>query len=310
MERRLTLRKPIVAGIVAVLLVCVALVTSNVVFTRHYLLVSETEGVPGLGPSYWLVLGMVDVFLAGAIVILVSFIVSNARQILLMRRQDSFVDGVTHELKSPLAALRLGLDTLERPNVPTEVRDTLMEQMRGDVDRLQVFIEHILEAGRLQNRERALEREPLDVPLLVRRCIEQIARRHDVSLDRFRVHGPATCVTVTDPVAFEVAVLNLLDNAVKYSPEGAPVEVTVRTGPTNICVDVSDAGVGLARRELKLVFNRFYRVAQTRRVRGTGLGLFVSRGLIRQLGGDIRAYSDGLGSGSRFELSVPLVSPN
>ncbi len=306
MDRRLTLKTPILYGTVAVLFLTAVLIASNIVFTRHYLLVSETEGVPGLGHAYWWLLAMVDLLLAGAIAIMVLFVVANARQILLMRRQDSFVDGVTHELKSPLASLRLGLDTLQRPSVPTEVRDTLLGQMRGDVDRLQLFIEHILEAGRLQNGERTLEREPTDVPEVIARCVSQVERRYDV-VDVIEVEDllGADRMLFTDPVALEVAVLNLLDNAVKYSATPARVHVELARVGGSVRVSVRDEGIGLARAELKLVFNRFYRVAQSRRIRGTGLGLFVSRGLIRQLGGDIKAVSDGPGHGCMFELTLP-----
>lgn len=305
MDRSLTLKTPIIFGTLAVLFLAAVLVASNIVFTRHYLLVSETEGIPSLGHAYWWLLAMVDVMIAGAIAIMVAFIFSNARQILLMRRQDSFVDGVTHELRSPLASVRLGLDTLQRPQVPTDVRDTLLRQMRDDVDRLQLFIDHILEAGRLQNRERAFELEPTDVREVVAQCVSQIHRRHDtrgrIDVDDSALHNP---VIRTDPVALEIAVLNLLDNALKYSSKGAPVVVRLRNDKA-LVIRVEDDGVGLARPELKLVFNRFYRVARSRRIRGVGLGLFVSRGLIRQLGGDIQAHSDGLGEGATFEISLP-----
>jgi hypothetical protein len=111
----------------------------------------------------------------------------------------------------------------------------------------------------------------------------------------------------TDPVALEIAVLNLLDNAAKYSESGTPIRVTVRDDPRGIAVSVGDAGLGLERRELRRVFNRFYRVRSAAGLaRGTGLGLFVSRSLMRQLGGDILATSTGPGEGATFTISLPI----
>ena len=306
--RRLTLRRPILIGTFAIVTTICVVVAWNVFFTRHYLLLREVDGVGALPPAYWLGLALVDVALAAIIASLVAFIVSNARAILLVQRQDSFVDGVTHELKSPLASLRLCLDTLERRELEPAHRARFHETMRHDVDRLQLYIEHILEAGRLQNNERPVEFVPVALGPLVDRCVEQIAERHGVPLSRFRVEGGEEMQTVSDPVAVEIALLNLLDNAVKYSPAAteAPVDVTLRRDGDTFEVAVRDEGSGLERRELRRVFNRFYRVAATRRVRGSGLGLFVSRGLVRQLGGDIVASSEGLGKGSRFALTLPV----
>ena len=306
--RRLTLRRPILIGTFAIVTTICVVVAWNVFFTRHYLLLREVDGVGALPPAYWLGLALVDVALAAIIASLVAFIVSNARAILLVQRQDSFVDGVTHELKSPLASLRLCLDTLERRQLEPANRARFHETMRHDVDRLQLYIEHILEAGRLQNNERPVEFVPVALGPLVDRCVEQIAERHGVPLSRFRVEGGEDMQTVSDPVAVEIALLNLLDNAVKYSSAAteAPVDVTLRRDGDTFEVAVRDEGSGLERRELRRVFNRFYRVAATRRVRGSGLGLFVSRGLVRQLGGDIVASSAGLGKGSRFALTLPV----
>lgn len=306
---RLTLRQPILIGTFAIVMTICVIVAWNVFFTRHYLLLREVDGVGALPPAYWVGLAVVDVALAAIIASLVTFVVTNARAILLVRRQDSFVDGVSHELKSPLASLRLCLDTVERRQLEGEDRARFMKAMRRDVDRLQLFIEHILEAGRLQNNERPVESVTVELAPLVERCVEQIAERHATPRERFCVNVAAGARTVSDPVAIEIALLNLLDNAVKYSASAAssPIGVTLREQSGGFEIAVQDAGSGLARRELKRVFNRFYRVAATRRIRGTGLGLFVSRGLVRRLGGDIVAQSEGVGLGSRFTITLPLV---
>ncbi|MFT6397092.1 MAG: signal transduction histidine kinase [Bradymonadia bacterium] len=293
----------------AVLFTIAVTIACNILFTRHYLFVSESAGIPNLGAGYWLLLALVDVLLAGIIAILVTFVISNARQILLMRRQDSFIDGVTHELRSPLAGIRLALDTLERPNVPEEVVGRLRFGMRDDVERLQLFIDHILEAGRLQNQERPFQVSATDVHAAVERCIARLQDRH------IQVPRPVEMVSElpdeqtveTDPVALEIALLNLLDNAAKYSEPGTAIRVYLRHGSNEVTISVQDEGIGLEKRELKRVFNRFYRVTTAAQLaRGTGLGLFVSRQLMRQLGGNIHGASEGAGKGASFTVSLPL----
>ncbi len=292
----------------AVLFTIAVTIACNILFTRHYLVVSEAAGVPNLGAGYWVVLAAVDLLLAGIITILVTFVISNARQILLMRRQDSFIDGVTHELRSPLASIRLALDTLERPDVPSDVENKLQLGMREDVERLQLFIDHILEAGRLQNRERPFQVSPTDVHAVVEVCIARLQERHVKATRLVEVESelPKGLTVLTDPVALEIALLNLLDNAAKYSEAETAIRVYLRQSSDEVTISVRDSGIGLEKRELKRVFNRFYRVTSAAQLaRGTGLGLFVSRQLMRQLGGNIRAASKGTGLGSSFTISVP-----
>lgn len=312
-SNRLSLRRPILVGGFATLIALAVLVGSNILFTRYYLLATDVDGMQGVPYTFWVLVVLLDVGLVGIMAILVTFIVSNARQILRIRRQDSFVDGVTHELKSPLASLRLALDTLDRRNLSDADRDRFLGVMRRDVDRLQLFIEHILEAGRLQNNERPVELEDTDLIALVDRCVGQIAERHRVPVDTFAVDTDglgAHPVLETDGLAVEIALLNLLDNAVKYADGEPRVELVAGREPSGrVRIAVRDHGVGLERAELTRIFNRFYRVAVTGRIRGTGLGLFVSRGLVRTLGGDLVADSDGPGHGSTFTLTLPATPP-
>jgi len=312
-SNRLSLRRPILIGGFATLITLAVLVGSNILFTRYYLLATDVDDMQGVPYTFWVLVGLLDIGLVGIMAILVTFIVSNARQILRIRRQDSFVDGVTHELKSPLASLRLALDTLDRRNLSDADRDRFLTVMRRDVDRLQQFIEHILEAGRLQNNERPVELGDTDLIVLIDRCIAQIAERHRVPESTFTVDVAALepePILETDELAVEIALLNLLDNAVKYAPDTPRVEVTGRRERSGqVRIDVRDHGVGLAKPELTRIFNRFYRVAVTGRIRGTGLGLFVSRGLVRTLGGDLVADSDGPGHGSTFTLTLPAHPP-
>jgi len=254
------------------------------------------------------------------ITVLVLFSVFLAREIREVRRQTSFIDSVTHELRSPLASIRLGLETLARADLANEQRERLREMMLDDTERLSSFIDDILAASRLEHGD--VEQEVQEVPLraLVEECVVSVARRHRVQADVVEVDVPEQIRVTTDPTALEVVVKNLLDNALKYSDPPYEVRVSARmpAGDT-VVIAVADAGLGIPKRDLKRVFQRFYRVpdqaASSRR--GTGLGLFVVSAVVRSIGGKLRARSEGKGRGTTIEvllpragrLDVPATSP-
>jgi signal transduction histidine kinase len=257
-----------------------------------------------------LVAGIVS--FAVIITVLVLFSVFLAREIREVRRQTSFIDSVTHELRSPLASIRLGLETLARADLASEQRDKLREMMLDDTERLSGFIDAILAASRLEHGE-DIDQEIREVPLrsLVGECVVSVTRRHKVPADAVVVEVPGEIHVRTDPTALEVVVKNLLDNALKYSnpPYEVRVEARVRDRET-VVIAVADTGLGIPRRDLKRVFQRFYRVpdraASSRR--GTGLGLFVASAQVRSLGGRLRARSNGRGSGTTIEVLLPCAA--
>ena len=305
---------PIVVGVVAIVFTVAILVAWNVIFTRYYLL-STGAITTDVGTSHWLMLAVGCLFLLGIITILVLGVIANVRQVLYMRLQKTFIDSVTHELKSPLASIRLGLETMEMREMDPGTRLRFIQMMQHDVDRLQAFIEHILEAGRLEQGEIIVEPRPTQLPQVVEHCLRQIRRRHThIDEGAFTVtwamSDPSRTV-ITDPVALEVVLNNLIDNAIKYSdPDDVRVEVRVLDAPRNrIAIEVSDHGVGLEQKQLKRVFRRFYRVSGQDRssVRGTGLGLYVVRNLVERMGGRVSAHSDGEGCGSTFRVQIPAM---
>ena len=313
--QRIPLWKLILTGVVALVVTVALMLVWNITFTR-YLWASDSQSgdqVSDLGTRFWVLLSVGDVLLAVATVTIVGLFVSTLRQARDLRRQHTFLDSVTHELKSPLTSLRLGLETMLTRQVTPEMREKLCRMMLADVDRLQTFVEHALEAGRLQHNERELQYDPVDLPVLLTRCIDQITHRHRVSADAFRMSwfpAPPDKPVNADRVALDVIVINLLDNAVKYRRDDAPlqVDVVVRLQTHLLQIEIHDCGIGIPAERLHHIFGRFIRLPRRsgRPVRGTGLGLYVVSSLARRMGGRIRAASEGENKGTTMTVELPI----
>ncbi|MGB8330333.1 MAG: HAMP domain-containing sensor histidine kinase [Polyangiales bacterium] len=268
-----------------------------------------TRSADVAGDVWLLVLGALSFVLI--IVVLVLFVVSLARGIIEVRKQDSFIDSVTHELKSPLASLQLCLDTLGREGLDDAAREQLRHMMREDVDRLRAFIDDVLEANRLSYARPGMLNLS-DVPLaqLAEQCAQAVRNRHRLGTDEVCVDVDPELVVTTDRGALEIIVNNLIDNAAKYSDRPARVKVVGRRdSEKKVRLEVSDEGIGIDRKNLKRVFHRFYRVEdqEVRQRRGTGLGLFVVWALVQQLGGDVQAFSEGPGRGTTMRVELPAT---
>jgi signal transduction histidine kinase len=256
----------------------------------------------------WLVAGGI-VSLIIVMSVVVMFSVFLMREILEVRRQQTFIDSVTHELKSPLASIKLCLDTLARAELSSPQREHLRHMMLADVERLSVFMDDILEASRIAHGRRTQLWTTVSIPLLVQRSVEGIQKRYNLPADAIRVDMPADLDITTDPTALETVLKNLLDNAVKYSPAPPHIDVTVRpTDPGQVEFTVTDQGIGIAKSDLKRVFRRFYRIPtdEVYARSGTGLGLFVVAALVRNLGGSIEAHSEGPRLGTSMCVRLPL----
>lgn len=286
---------PIVVGTITVGLAITMLVGWPIV------IVSSDE----IYSTWLLVLGIISLsFILLALVVLIFFVVRERR---LMRRQFGFIDSVTHELKSPLASVKLCLETLKRPDLPADRSGALVDMMLADVDRLSAFIGDVLQANRMLHG-RALSSESVVLLDLIETVAARIGKRHDLFADRFTIEVPAGMAIRTDRLALDTVLTNLLDNAVKYSDPPVDVHVSAqRINSRRIRIDVRDKGIGIARSERKRVFQRFYRTdgEATRRRRGTGLGLYVVRALVRSMRGKVTVFSPGPGRGSTFSIILP-----
>jgi signal transduction histidine kinase len=233
------------------------------------------------------------------------------REVRLNERQSNFVSAVTHELKTPVASLKLYLDTLQLRDLPESRREDFYRTMRQDLDRLHATINNVLNAAMYTDRT-IVDPQPLDFAKVVRRSMDLTRTRHQLPREAFTYEGPETLRLSGDAEALETAILNLLDNAVKYSkdPNLARVEVEVASnGDGQAHLRVRDHGVGMSRGHLRLIFNRFYRIGREvrRSHTGTGLGLFIVKSVVKGHRGTVSADSPGPEKGSTFTITLPGV---
>jgi signal transduction histidine kinase len=256
-----------------------------------------------------LVLGVIFfALLITGVVLNTTFLVREIRR---NEQHDAFINAVTHELKTPIASLRLYLETLKTREVEEVKKKEFYDVMLADSDRLLQTVEQVLHAGRIGDKRRKLNMRKVDIPQLVRDSVELTRTRYKLNENvleyientngnRVRVKG--------DAEELRVAVMNLLDNAVKYSQQEIKISVEVKTiDDKKVIINIKDNGVGIPRSDLKRVFRRFFRV-QGRlmsKVKGTGLGLFIAQSVISKHGGKISAESEGEGKGSTFTIQLP-----
>lgn len=283
-----------VALSVALLIGWIYVILRNLSLTKQYV------------QNTWLLVAGIVSF-AVIVTVLVLFSVFLAREIKEARRQTSFMDSVTHEFRSPLASIHLCLETLARPQIADAQRETLRGMMLADVERLSALVDDILEASRLEHGRAGQNFSRVNLADLIATSVGIVRRRHTIEDGAITVDVPSRLELDTDPTALEIVIKNLVDNAVKYSDPPHRVHVAVTRDPGELRIRVRDDGVGLDRNELKRIFERFYRVSSedVRARRGTGLGLWVVAALVRDMGGRVRASSDGLGKGTTMDVVFP-----
>ena len=249
--------------------------------------------------------------LTAGVVLNTVFLVREVRR---NERQDSFLNAVTHELKTPIASIRLYLETLQRREVPEVQRQEFYKIMLADSDRLLSTVEQVLKAGELGAR-RGQDRILLELAPLVADCIAITLQRYHLPPEAIQLAPVPLGVRLhvrAIPEDLRTAVLNILDNAVKYSPNGVSVLCSIAIFRyTQITLTITDNGLGLAPNHLKRIFKRFYRVPGRNavKIKGTGLGLFLVRTIARQHGGDIAATSPGPNLGTTITVRFPLANP-
>jgi signal transduction histidine kinase len=242
---------------------------------------------------------------------MVLFTVFLVREIRRNEQQDSFLNAVTHELKTPVASIRLYLQTLQTRELDADKRREFYRIMLEDSDRLLHTIEQVLRAGSSRSRFRREARTRVDLGEIARECVA-LART------RFHLDGAAmvyedhtngsAAVVLGNAEELRAAVSNLIDNAVKYSPEEIRVKVGLEpVDGDRVAVRVTDRGIGISSNELKRIFRRFYRTPALGvvRTKGSGLGLFIVRSVAKNHGGRAFAESGGAGQGSTLSIVLP-----
>gem|GEM_PF-61280 len=261
-----------------------------------------------------LVLGIL--FFAALIAGVVLNTVFLVREIRRNERQDSFINAVTHELKTPIASIRLYLETLQRRPVEEAQRQEFYKIMLSDSDRLLATVEQVLQAGQLGQRHRRQNRALVDLGSLIAECIAVTIPRYHLPLDSIvlePIPGGVRLFTLGIFEDLRTVILNILDNAVKYSPEAVHVRCALAIDRyTWVAITLTDQGVGIPPDQLKRIFKRFYRVPgrSIAKIKGTGLGLFLVRTIIRQHGGEVTAISPGPNQGTTITLTLPRANPS
>jgi two-component system, OmpR family, sensor histidine kinase SenX3 len=234
------------------------------------------------------------------------------RELRRSEQHDSFINAVTHELKTPVASIRLHLETLQRRELPEPQKQQFYSLMLSDTDRLTETVEQVLRAGRAGDKRAGREKSEVDFGQLVRDCMDATRTRHHLQPESLRYEEAANNGSELrvrgSAEDLRTAVFNVLDNAIKYSGENIDVRVRLEApDEKRIVLRVQDQGVGIPADDVKRVFKRFYRVTHRSlaHVKGTGLGLFIVKAVAKKHGGKVFAESEGEGQGTTIVLELP-----
>jgi two-component system sensor histidine kinase SenX3 len=284
--------------------VCIAVAAA--VLSTSWIIINWREIVP-------LILGVIFFgFIIAGVILNTIFLVREIRR---NEQQDSFLNAVTHELKTPITSIRLYLETLQKRNVDEAQRHEFYQVMLEDTQRLMGTVESVLRAARVTQKNAPLSRNRVALAPLLQELIDLVRSRYHLSaqaVDWTPDGQPDPQLSVLgDREELSTALLNVLDNAVKYSPTDPCIRVSVVTPDLgHIEIRVRDNGIGIPHGELKRVFRRFYRALTpaSAQVKGSGLGLFIVRAIARRHGGNAYAESEGSGRGTTVTIDLPRNS--
>lgn len=295
-----------VIGIVSMVLVVALAVGWQILVWRDD--TSADTGLSRLDAVLFVLGSLFFLFVAAGLVWLCVKLVLEMR---LNQSQRAFLDAVTHELKTPLASFRLGLETLIRHRLDRRQREQFLGRMAEDLDRLERTVSHVLAAARAEEtlQSRTSQGE-VELKGLLTENIDELRARHNLSDESVQIDVTRPLLVRGDASELGLVFRNLFENAVKYSDQPVQIRVGVEeVSDGRIRVEISDRGIGIPKQELRRIFRRFYRAGRDvqRQVSGLGLGLFVVRSLLRKHGGRIVALSEGAGRGSRFIVTLRPV---
>lgn len=302
MVARRTLHWPITLGVVLIVLV-VALTVGWVIVNVMAALQSTHAA------AYWTALAVGATLLVLVLVGVVMYLILSVKAIRLNQRQSNFIDAVSHELKSPIASLKLYLQTLNRRSVTAEQQADFHRFMLDDLERLDHLIDHLLDAARLEQVASLETSQNVPLDELLTECAQVVCGRYRLPADTLKLKLQSAMVHA--PRAdLEIVFRNLMDNAVKYSGEQPQVEVELLQDDGRVVARIEDHGPGIPAQLRRKIFGRFVRLGSEleRKAPGTGLGLYIVRTLVKRMGGKINVRSRPQATGTVFEVEFPAAA--
>ncbi len=265
----------------------------------------QTEWLPDR--SDWLILTEGIILLVAILIGVYVIFIYWRRQASLYRAQRNFIAQVTHELKSPLASLQLHLETIEMRKPSPPQLDHFVTLMKGDTERLHGLINNLLTASRLEHKDASLNRQPGNLSKLVESYLQQESARFPPE-GRLNWQCQPDLIAEFDAEALQTALRNLLENAILYADGPPQVDISLRASQGMAHLRFADQGRGIDPKYRKKVFKMFYRIRRSdRTIRGSGLGLYIVRNVVRLHGGKVWLDSPGSGQGTTFHLLLPLT---
>lgn len=231
------------------------------------------------------------------------------RQINENRVQDQFIANITHELKSPLASIQLYLETLEARRVPEKKMQEFIQLMIREANRLQGMIDRILGTIRIDQKQLAFDFKLYNMRTIIPDILKEVLTKYQVEIvQNITLDNPESCRCVLDKNAFKIIFINLIDNAIKYAGDKFLLQINCRCLEKYFRIEFIDQGLGIPLKERRRVFRKFYRVYShdAPNIGGTGLGLFITREIIRIHGGKIKAKSTNTSHGTIIQIEIPI----
>lgn len=229
-------------------------------------------------------------------------------QIKLNALYDNFIANVTHELKSPLSSIQLYLETLNSRDVPEEKKKEFYVLMMRDAERLKNLVNSILEIASMDKKKSYRDFEVYKADETIKKIILESATQFQLKEGSIRFSGDAGCDILLDRNSIKTVFDNLVDNSIKYSNSNLQITVLFKRNSKKIEIEFSDNGIGISGDQTKKIFQKFYRIydMDIPNVKGTGLGLYVVREIIKNHKGKVFAFSEGKGKGSKFKIELPI----
>ncbi len=309
LERR-SLRAPITLGVVLIVLI--------VVLAALWIIGNALVALGILTSSlvFSVMVAVGAVLLVGVLAGVIAYLTLTVKAVRLNQRQSNFIDSVTHELKSPIASLKLYLQTMTQRSVDERQQQDFHKIMLEDVERLDSLINHLLDVARIDQSVKPADEEPVRLDDLLRQCATAACLRYRLLENTVHIDSPEVTIT-SQLVQLEILFRNLIDNAVKYGGSPPHVQITVcQTGDEHVTVSIIDNGPGIPPNQRRKVFGRFVRLGnELERSRpGTGLGLYLVRNVTKSIGGTVRVrdraeLQDSQDTGTEFEVTLKGVVP-